>query len=233
MAVRPKSDLVVRKTGSSTVRKDFQSGRRSEAVKGRDAEFLRAALDLFAERNFAAVTIKDIAQALDVNTALIYYYFENKTDLFRATIEFAVENAFTNMRALEDAGDDPPELLSAWLQNHVERYAEIHRFVKIALDYRGSHEGDPAIEASISDFYAKERELLARLVSKGVENGMFVPVDAGRMANFISTYLDGCMVRSVILPDFNLKFAVTELHKIVLQHLGYSKSKAPKSGRRR
>lgn len=233
MATRPKAELAVLKSKPPAIRKSVDAPRKSEPGTGRDEEFLRAALDLFAERNFAAVTIKDIAQALGVNTALIYYYFESKTDLFRATIEFAVENAFAHMRALEDAADDPVELLSAWLQNHVDRYAEIHRFVKIALDYRGSHEGDPAIEASIASFYAKERELLSRFVLKGIDKGIFEPVDAGRLANFISTYLDGCMVRSVILPDFNLKLAVADLHKIVLQHLGYSESKPSKSRPRR
>ena len=57
-------------------------------------QFLAASLDLFAERNFASVTIKDIAKALNVNTALIYYYFDGQTDLFRATIEYAVAGAF-------------------------------------------------------------------------------------------------------------------------------------------
>ncbi len=38
----------------------------------RREELAAVALDLFAERNFAAVTIKDIASALGVNTALIY-----------------------------------------------------------------------------------------------------------------------------------------------------------------
>jgi DNA-binding transcriptional regulator YbjK len=56
----------------------------------RREELAAVALDLFAERNFAAVTIKDIASALGVNTALIYYYFDSKEDLFRAAIESAL-----------------------------------------------------------------------------------------------------------------------------------------------
>lgn len=205
--------------------------RRADAMNGRGEEFLMAALDLFAERNFASVTIKDIAQSLGVNTALIYYYFEDKAALFRATIDFAVENAFANMRALEERNADPAGLISAWLENHVERYAEIHRFVKIALDFRGSHEGDPAIEATIASFYAKEHELLSRFIRQGVEVGHFKSVDPARMAQFISTYLDGCMVRSVILPDFNLKSAVSDLHRNVLDLLEYNTAR--KKPRRR
>jgi AcrR family transcriptional regulator len=208
------------------------SVRRVDSGNGREEEFLTAALVLFAERNFASVTIKDIAHSLGVNTALIYYYFENKTDLFRATIEFAVENAFTNMRALEERNAEPAGLISAWLENHVERYAEIHRFVKIALDYKGSHEGDAAIEASIASFYARELELLSRYIRKGVEQRIFKPVDPRRMAQFISTYLDGCMVRSVILADFNLKTAVGDLHRCVLESLGYRATAKPLRTRR-
>ena len=185
-------------------------------------EFLATALNLFAERNFASVTIKDIAQALGVNTALIYYYFDSKTDLFRATIEHAVGRAFENVRALADKSADPPSIISAWLENHVNKYAEIHRFVKIALDFRGAHEGDPKIAEAIESFYDEERKLLSKIIRQGIKQGLFRPVDPNRMAQFISTYLDGCMVRSVILPDFDLKAAVRDLDRRVWQMLGYS-----------
>ncbi len=203
-----------------------------EPPKGREEEFLKAALALFAERNFASVTIKDIAQSLGVNTALIYYYFENKTDLFRAAIEFALENAFANMRAIEAGNADPAGLIAAWLDNHIERCAEIHRFVKIALDYKGSPDRDPAIEATISSFYAKERDLLSRFIRLGIEQGVFKRVDSGRMAQFISTYLDGCMVRLVILPDFDLKIAVGDLHRSVLALLASDAMDKPSRKRR-
>lgn len=213
------------------VRRKIGIVEKGESSKSREEEFLAAALGLFAERNFASVTIKDIADALGVNTALIYYYFDSKTDLFRATIAYAVENAFANMRVLEETQADPASLLAAWLENHVERFGEIHRFVKIALDYRGAHDGDPAIEAIIAGFYAKERQLLSGLIKDGVDQGIFDPVDPVLMSQFISTYLDGCMVRSVILPDFDLRLAVGDLHRKVLQILGAQNVRKPRRRR--
>ena len=117
------------------------------------------------------MTIKDIAKALGVNTALIYYYFDSKTDLFRATIEYAVAGAFENVRALDDRSADPPTIIAAWLANHVNKYAEIHRFVKIALDFRGAHEGDPDIANTIESFYVEERKLLSRIIREGIKRG--------------------------------------------------------------
>lgn len=195
-------------------------------------KFLSASLDLFAERNFASVTIKDIAKALGVNTALIYYYFDSKTDLFRATIEHAVGRAFENVRALGDKNADPASILTAWLENHVSKYAEIHRFVKIALDFRGSHEATPEVAESIERFYDEERKMLSKIIRQGISQGMFKPVDPIRMGQFISTYLDGCMVRSVILSDFDLDGAVRDLHARVWEMLEYSGKQRMKSRRR-
>lgn len=233
MSNRKSKDVARSVRVGSATRKAAQVPIAPERPKGREAEFLKAALSLFAESNFASVTIKDIAQSLGVNTALIYYYFENKTDLFRAAIDFALENAFANMRAIDNGSEDPADLISAWLDNHVDRYADIHHFVKIALDYKGSSERDPAVDATIANFYAKERELLSRFIRLGIDQGRFKRVDPGRMAQFISTHLDGCMVRMVILPDFPLKTAVGDLHRFVLGHLEYDASSkpAPKSRR--
>jgi TetR/AcrR family transcriptional regulator, upper aerobic nicotinate degradation pathway regulator len=223
MTHQPSRDIERKKPGARLVRRAAAArpGRDDHSASRVD-KFLRVSLDLFAESNFASVTIKDIAKALNVNTALIYYYFDSKTDLFRATIEYAVAGAFENVRALDDRSANPPAIIAAWLANHVNKYAEIHRFVKIALDFRGSHEGDPDIASTIESFYVEERKLLSRVIREGIRQGMFKPVDPNRMAQFISTYLDGCMVRSVILPEFDLKGAVRDLHQRVLEMLGYA-----------
>jgi len=221
MSEQPHRSLERTKRGGGSVRKSATPSRREEHGTARVDEFLITALDLFAERNFASVTIKDIAEHLGVNTALIYYYFDSKTDLFRATIEYAVARAFENVRALDNKSADPATIIAAWLSNHVNKYAEIHRFVKIALDFRGAHEGNPDISNTIESFYVEERKLMSKIIREGIKQGMFKPVDPTRMAQFISTYLDGCMVRSVILTDFDLEGAVRDLHRRVLEMLGY------------
>jgi AcrR family transcriptional regulator len=234
MAHQSDRDFELEKPGDGTARRTRPSrSRREEHSASRVDKFLATALDLFAERNFASVTIKDIAKALGVNTALLYYYFDSKTDLFRATIAHAVGRAFENVHALDDKSADPVTMIGAWLGNHVNKYDEIHRFVKIALDFRGAHEGDdPDIAKTIESFYVEERKLLSRIIREGVRQGLFKPVDPGSLAQFISTYLDGCMVRSVILPDFDLEGAVRDLHRRVLEMLGYSGKARMKRQRR-
>lgn len=192
----------------------------------RAEELAAVALDLFAARNFAAVTIKDIANASNVNTALIYYYFDNKEDLFRASIEFAVDQAFKNFRLLQARHDDPADIIADWLKTHVELYAPIHKFVKISLDYAGSETSIPVIDRLIRQFYDEELRILSQRISQGIQQGIFQQVDPDAIAVFISTYLDGLMVRSVILDDFDLKHSVDLLRHELWHRLGYDAKEA-------
>lgn len=71
MAQQPNRNFEHSKRGHGSTRRIAPVGTRREEHGDRVNEFLATALDLFAERNFASVTIKDIATALGVNTALI------------------------------------------------------------------------------------------------------------------------------------------------------------------
>lgn len=188
----------------------------------RAEELASVALDLFAKRNFASVTIKDIARETGVNTALIYYYFESKDDLFRAVIEHAVDQAFENFRLLRERHRNPADIINDWLNNHVQLFEPIHKLVKISLDYSGAPKRVPSIDRSIRQFYDEESRMLSGCLRQGISEGIFKPVDAERLALFISTYLDGLMVRSVILPELDLEKSVEYLRMQIWETLGIS-----------
>jgi AcrR family transcriptional regulator len=195
--------------------------KRQPASAGRAEEMMKVALDLFAERNFASVTIKDIAEVLGVNTALLYYYFDSKDDLFRATIEHTVNQAFAHFRELRLRHTSPADILSDWLDNHVDLFDPIHKLVKISLDYSGTQARSPSIDRSIRQFYEEEARVLSDCIQEGIDSRIFRRVDPHQMAQFISGYLDGLMVRSVILPKFDLREAVEFFRAVLWENLGY------------
>ena len=190
----------------------------------RQKEFLVTALRLFAERNFLSVTIKDIADSLGLNTGLIYYYFDSKTDLLRATISHVVDNTFANFSELERDTLQPWKVIDAWLESNIEQSSDMYRFVKIALDFKGANQRDGAIEAEIERFYDQERRLLCRVIRKGIELDIFDNVQPTRMSDFISTHLDGCVVRSVVIDGFNVEREIRELRNIVFEMLGFDQT---------
>ena len=202
------------------------TGAASPAGRNRADAMTEAALTLFAERNFASVTIKDIGTALGVNTALIYYYFDSKEDLFRAAIERAVQRAFLHFRELRLRHSNPADILSDWLDNHVDLHDPIQKLVKVSLDYAGLPVELPEVERSIRQFYDEEYHTLSRCIQDGIDLGLFEPVDAGRTAQWISIWLDGLMVRSKIFPDLDVEAAINSLREMLWTHLGYRRQPA-------
>ncbi len=188
---------------------------------GRREEFLSAALRLFAEKNYDSVTIKDIAANLGVATALLYYYFSSKTQLLRSAMARVVDKTLAAMLSVEsEQPGDAARMIRAWLEIHAQETSDIRRFIKIALDFKSADEHDPEIESSIARFYAEERLILSRILQRGIAKRQFKPVDVERTVQFIATYLDGCMVRSVVARGFDTDSALDELRLCIFTDLG-------------
>jgi AcrR family transcriptional regulator len=78
--------------------------RRSEARPG---EIVRAALDVFAEKGFAAARLDDIARQAGVSKGALYLYFETKEDLFRAVVRKAMIPNLDRIEAFASQADAP------------------------------------------------------------------------------------------------------------------------------
>lgn len=178
------------------------------------------ALDLFSARNFSSVTTKDIAKATGFNTALIYYYFGSKEELFRSAVSLAVERAFTQFRSSRSNLESPKEILLDWLDNHVREYDTISKLVRISIDYANTADRKASIDNAIREFYNEERGVLQEVLSAGIKAGVFKDVNVEETSTFISTYLDGVFVRAVILKDFDPIAAIRKLRTSILAQLG-------------
>ena len=191
---------------------------------------MRVALDLFSRRDFNAVTIKDIARASGGNTALIYYYYESKEDLFRAAIEFAIKKAMERSHELREKHDDPIYLINEWFSSNLEVANLIRQLVKIMLDYAGADNSLPSVDKLVKEFYrVEERVILADSIERGIARGAFRRVDSASIANFVSVHLDGIMVASIIRAEFKIEKALSDLRSVLWHYLEYDE----KSRRRR
>jgi len=82
-------------------------------------KIMNVAATLFGEGGYAATSVRDIAGALDVSIATIYYYFKNKEDLLFTIIESIGNNLLAILnKAVEESGD-PLERLRRMLVGHV------------------------------------------------------------------------------------------------------------------
>ncbi|MBX3482368.1 TetR/AcrR family transcriptional regulator [Phenylobacterium sp.] len=78
----------------------------------RPGEIVEAALQVFAEKGFAAAKLDDIARRAGVSKGAVYLYFETKEDIFRAVVTQAVSPNIAAVKAMAAAHPGPiPDLI--------------------------------------------------------------------------------------------------------------------------
>ena len=200
----------------------------------RSEQLSSVALDLFARHGYFGVSIKQIARKAHVNPALIYYYYQDKADLFRAAIVHAVSSAHEHYLRLLSKYEDPRGRIHAWLESNVVVAQRIRSLVKIMLDYSGSTLRNPGIDRAISEFYALERRILVENIRRGISEKVFRATDPDRLAALIAVHLDGVMVAASIRAPFDLNGAIDDLKELLTHYIGsrgYRQSKARGLGR--
>ncbi len=144
----------------------------------RDPEASRRALLLaavaeFADKGLAGARVDEIARRAGVNKQLVYHYFGNKDDLFRA----ALEQVYSEIRAREKAlalADLPPAAAMERLVGFSFDYlAEHPEFIALLNDenrYGAAHVGaSPDMPAMHSPLIT----LVAETLDRGVRDGVF------------------------------------------------------------
>ncbi len=129
---------------------------------------------LFATRGFVATTIKTIATESNQNSALIYYYYDNKETLYRHVIERVIGRiaAEAGSRITPDSG--PEEVVRAVIQSQVAVLAaNPHLPILLArelIDWKAAH-AEPAIRALSAGLF----ERLRSAIESGQRLGIFSP----------------------------------------------------------
>jgi AcrR family transcriptional regulator len=155
-------------------------GRRRDSSATR-AAILAAAQELFAERGYERATVRDIATRAGVNQALLFRYFGNKDELFRATMT-------DRGRSVLDAGP-VDALLSRLLERALEPGETVSpgNWLQAALRSSGHEEGASVIRRELGEEYIRA---LSTLTDGG---------DAELRADLLLAWLLGIgLVRSVL-----------------------------------
>lgn len=183
------------------------------------AQILNEAFALFAQKNFSIITMKDIAEAVAINPSLIHYYFRSKEALFLQVVEKAARDAHRTFLETCAGEHDPARVIRLWIRNHSAQFLLMQNLIKISVDYANTHGNNAHINQAIRKFYEIEAGILNDALREGIRRGLFRPVDIGRISTFISTFLDGVLIRSVMFPEFDHKAAIEDLAGFVEDHL--------------
>nr|WP_168172119.1 TetR/AcrR family transcriptional regulator [Pseudonocardia sp. AL041005-10] len=103
------------------------------AYLARREEIIRAAGTVFRERGFRGTRITDIAEAVGMDRASIYYYAGNKDELFQTAVGDAVERNCLRAEEILAGPGTPAEKLRTLVTELMVSYAEYYPYLYLYI----------------------------------------------------------------------------------------------------
>ena len=178
----------------------FIRRRRKEARPG---EIVAAALDVFAEKGFAATRLEDIAARAGVSKGTVYLYFDNKEALFKAAVEATMLPAVEAAEALAgDTGRPASELLREFVYGWWEMVGStpLGAVPKLLVAEAGNF---PEIARWFHDsLISRGHRAMTRIIEQGIASGEFRPAPAAVAARIVFAPLFAYLIWRRSFADF-------------------------------
>lgn len=90
-------------------------------MKDVEKTIIHAAETLFSKKGFAATSIRDIAKAVDMTSASLYYYMDNKKDLLDMIMRSYLNRLIIGAKGIirSSKRSNPEEQLKILIQHHI------------------------------------------------------------------------------------------------------------------
>lgn len=141
------------------------------AAGSRD-QILDAAERLFAASGFARTTIKDIGREARLNSALLYYYFADKDQLYREVLRRFVGRLVARTMSELAGGGSPDARLRALLTAQAELLLANPHFPRLMVRELAESEGAHAVE-QFHLLASTTFRRLCELIEEGQRGGLF------------------------------------------------------------
>jgi len=144
-------------------------GDRRDQIRGLAAE-------MFFERGYESTTIRELAAALDIKAASLYYHFPDKEQILFELVGSVLERLLAGARALVDGQESPDLQLAALVVNHVVLHALRPKETTLGDSELRSLTGERReVNIRIRDTYER---LVVDVLESGRDAGAFDVIDA-------------------------------------------------------
>jgi AcrR family transcriptional regulator len=173
-------------------------------VKRRE-DILAQCFTLFAKYGYSALTMRQIAQHLNVSTGTLYHYFESKQILFEAMFRWIAQN--DSRKAKEEIRGDSEDLSEKIisLQNFIiNHHKSLSSLLVIATDYIRTSDVDP---------YVFVKEIFGEYLTLIQEQ---IGIQDAHQAQSLFTYILGNLLYKTLDPSFDMVKGMSFLNLIHL-----------------
>ena len=194
--------------------KQVKFQRRSE---DRPREICSAALDVFAEKGFAAAKLDEIARRAGVSKGTLYLYFDSKEELFRAVVRDTVAPNIDAVRAIVETSELPFADIVRMLLPRFAAMTTKARVGSVAKMVIGESRNFPELAKVWHDeVVTKALGLISGLIARGQANGEVRTGDPRLHAiSLMGAMLMGILWRETLEP---VGGAPLDLEALAAQH---------------
>ncbi|TVP63812.1 MAG: TetR/AcrR family transcriptional regulator [Nodularia sp. (in: Bacteria)] len=148
-------------------------------------ELLGKCFDLFAKKGYGALTMRQIAQSLNVSTGTLYHYFPSKQALFEQLVEEISKEDVSSALAEMEGNQTLSEIMTAMGKYLVKNEDYFINQTYILVDFY-QHQGKETIANSPIFQLVKQRYQQAVCDFLGIQD----PV----LASFVLSFIDGLIL---------------------------------------
>ncbi len=180
------------------------------------------ALDLFAEKGFMNVGIRDIANTVGIKSPSIYNHFKSKDELLEKIYQhfhkLAQATNLKNDALLSTIKQSPPREVIEQIITPVGGEAEYDTIRKILTIAMTERNRDDRAKAIISEVYHSSSQRLTQALAYMQALNIIAPID---IEQFVSLYISSCVLPSSLLfgADFYLSYEKLKARRKLLLDL--------------
>jgi AcrR family transcriptional regulator len=147
----------------------------------------KVALDLFSTHGYHAVSIRDIGLQAGVKESTIYYYFQNKDDIFQTLLsslrsllqerKLALQEKFDQVRRIEK---DPFIAVAVYFMDHFLLHDDVYPFIQMLLIERHAREDADQLFREL--MFSTPEENYKNIFKQMAQKGFFRAADPGLLA---------------------------------------------------
>ena len=137
-------------------------------------KIMEAAEELFAEKGFSGTSVRDIADAADVNVAMISYYFGSKEKMLESLFTYRSEGTIMKLESMfNNTALSPMEKVNQMIDYYIDKFLNQQCFHKIMMREQVANHRH-VISGVIQHYKKRNQAIIKQLIHEGQKSGDFV-----------------------------------------------------------
>jgi len=161
----------------------------SDTKQQRRLQILQEARNLFARYGLKKTSMDDIAEAVGLVKTSLYYYFDNKEELFQAVIRYEGQILINRLKQEINRYESPQRKLRAYVITRMEYLKELVNLYR--LTRTSAQELLPLVEGERQQFFEEEKRLVLDILEEGSRKNVFKVLDPEIITMIIIASLRG------------------------------------------